>query len=542
MPSSLRIAERPLDPARPTQPPDAAASPRLWLTVTVVLALVAFWPLIGLEAGGGDGATPLPDAQDVEQLFFEPHQSAPGLIVMIAAGLFALRARRFLALAPSGRPVAAGLAFASALAIAVWSRLVAADDLLVLSLIACASGFALATRGWSGLRLIGPVLAALCFAIPVPGRVANAVIWMLQIASTDGAEWLLRIVDLPVHRDGVFMQRGDQGFLVIESCSGFRSLQILTLLAIVVGELLELRRRTLWLVVLAPLVAFALNVLRITWIVFDGQDTATASEHVGQGMTVLLVGVAALFGLARLLSPPGANRGEGHGLPEADGAEAAAAPIRRRDWRGLAGALTLLALVVHATPAWPVPSLSVPPLEDLFRDRAGWTKEEDLQIDRIFLGSIGVGRIVSRRLHYEGTVQAAPGPVEIFAALDSRSQPRSSPVSDRLLLPAREWGIEAVEARRDWRLFQDTQEAIVRRGSSRMLVRLWYVNDPGPVRDDLRSVFALTRGPVAPDRSRGVLRLATPLTGTGPVALDHARGRLDQFVVDYRADLDRVVP
>ncbi len=507
--------------------------PRLaaWQALASVLLLVAIQPLV-FPLGSPPVATST--MQDAEQFFFEPHQGSPVLILLVMGFLAWRRRDAFLASPGRPRPIPAMIATAVAGFFVVWSRLNDATDHLMLAILAGGFAFAFATRGFDGARTMSVALVPALFALPIPGRLSNEIVWFLQLASAAGAELLLNTFGVDVQRDGVFIERGGLGFLIIESCSGFRMLHTLSLLSIVIGDLLTLGRRGVLLFVVAPLVAFALNVLRVAWIVLGEEGTADASQHVGQGLTVLIAGMAILFALGLRLE---------RAAREAAGSEAGIATGSETDrplgvpvWRRLAAVLAVFAVAAHVVPAWPrstrVASLS---LVD-FEDRPRWTVEE-VGADRMFLGALGIGRIVRRRFEHAGSRQAIAGAVELFVGIESGSFPRRSPFSPLLVLPSRHFGIEQVSAERDFRIGREYREAVTRRGDQRFLTRVWYLNDPGPGVEVLRSFFALDRGPFDTHEVRVAIRVGTPIPEGGPDSLRAARGLLDLFVIRYRDEL-----
>jgi len=515
--------------------------------VVGLLGLLAYAPLL-LPADLTTTAA-IPDAQDAERFFFEPHQSSPLLVLMISGWLAWRRHERLRTLTSPPAPIACAVFLTLSLAFGVWAHLNEATDLLVFSLIAAGLAFALSARGWRGARVFVVPLIALLFALPVPGRLQNEIIWHLQSWSATSAHMVLTAAGLDVAREGLLMTRGRSGFLVIETCSGFRSIHILLLVAIVLRDLVELRRFSFLLFLATPLVAMALNALRIAWIVWGAENDATAEEHVGQGLTVLITGSFLLFGLALAI----ARLARGRALPSpADGSDPPTSPtprsIPRSAWIRMTGLFALLFVLSWTIQPWPLPrNRPSPPLDALFRDREPW-EGEALVTDRIFIGSVGLGRILHRRLDHPavrarpraGVKAQPPAAVEVFVGLESRNHPRWSPFSDLLLLPARDWGLRSREHRQDWRLFRPIDEAIVDRGEQSALVRLWRVGDAGLVRESLRSLLALERGLFARSRDRAVVRLVTTFDARDPQGLVFARKRLDQFVIDFGDDFDRI--
>ncbi len=279
---------------------------------------VALQPLLfPLESGPGAASA----MQEAEEFFFEPHQGSPALILLVMGFLAWRRSRAFRALPSRPSPIAAALATAVAAGFVVWSQLNEATDHLMLALLAGGLAFSLALRGFAGARLMAVALVPALFALPIPGRLSNEIVWFLQLASATGAELLLNTFGVGVLRDGVFIDRAGFGFLIIESCSGFRMVHTLSLLSIVIADLLSLGRRGALLFLVAPLVAFALNVLRVVWIVLGEEGTAEASQHVGQGMTVLIGGMALLFARSQARRGFGGGRGSRRGRRAPTGTE-----------------------------------------------------------------------------------------------------------------------------------------------------------------------------------------------------------------------------
>jgi exosortase/archaeosortase family protein len=376
-------------------------------------------------------------------------------------------------------------------------------------------------------------LLALLLAIPVPGPLQNELVWTLQRWSAGGARTLLELSGLELGGNGVMLIHGDAGFLVIESCSGLRGIQTLTLIALVVRDLFASAGRREWLLVaLAPWLALGLNVVRVAWIAAVGAGDAVSQGHVGQGMTVLLAGTVVLFVMGHLL----AGRAEGGAARSSD------APLPL-PWKWLCGGLALLAALSIWISPWPAPRPPRPPLAELFSDRAGW-QAEDVKPDLMFVGNLRLGQIVQRRFqrlgsedeHERGAV------VELFVGIEAPGEPRRSPFSSKLALPARDWSIDAAERTRDWRLWRDVDVAVARRGQQHALVHTWRLGDEGPPREVMRSLLALERGPLARRGPRSVVRLVTSLGGTGPRARADAKRAIDRFIVAFGDDLEALDP
>jgi exosortase/archaeosortase family protein len=101
---------------------------------------------------------------------------------------------------------------------------------------------------------------------------------------------------------------------VIESCSGLRGIEVLTIVALAIRELFSASGTRSWSVVaIAPTLGFALNVLRIAVVIATTESAGSEAnleetwDHTPQGVVVLAVGTALLYLLAhRLASRAGA--------------------------------------------------------------------------------------------------------------------------------------------------------------------------------------------------------------------------------------------
>ena len=78
--------------------------------------------------------------------------------------------------------------------------------------------------GQSGLRKATPLLFLGLFAIPLPAKIDQWLIFNLQFLASQLASWILDGVGQTHFREGVVLQTETRGFLTEEACSGIRSL------------------------------------------------------------------------------------------------------------------------------------------------------------------------------------------------------------------------------------------------------------------------------------------------------------------------------
>ncbi len=486
----------------------------------MVLFAVAFGPLFGLEADRDR-------ALEVERWFFESGGTSPGLTLGIAAWLFWRRLPRLRALpAASASRAAACLAAAAALAFA-WARAAEAPDLLAPSLALGLLAFGAAARGARGARCLLHPAALLLFALPIPFPLQNEVVWQLQLWSAAGGEALLGLVGLEVSRSGVHLRHAEIEFIVIDTCSGLRSMRTLTLVAFVLRELFAGAGARAWgLVALAPLLALGLNALRIAWIATDAvrAEAAPADTHLEQGLGVLFAGTALLFAIGHLLERE--RRAAPRPAPAARGA---------LPWRSALAALCGLALLSQGIAPWPAPNPRAPVPSAIPLQLAGW-RGTNVEADRRFLHGIFLGTVQERLYQRSGRRAGDAGSVALFVASEVARSGRTSPASRALLLPASDWVVESSQPTRIWSLGVDGTLASVRHREGRALVYAFGLHEGGALRDSLRSLLALERGPFLRAQARVRVRIATGF-GDGRGSRERAKQRLDRFVFDFQREL-----
>src|SRR5262249_45728096 len=137
--------------------------------------------------------------------------------------------------------------------------------LLLLSL--AAVGLALGSATGAGARALRLPALVLLLGVRIPAPLRNEIVWALQRATAFGASHVLGLLRGDIAREGVILRTAVHSFHVIDGCSGLQGIAILLLMAVIVGELLELapRRRVALAAIALPL-GYALNVVRIAYI------------------------------------------------------------------------------------------------------------------------------------------------------------------------------------------------------------------------------------------------------------------------------------
>jgi exosortase len=506
-----------------------AARTVLWPVAALGLAAIAYAPL-------WRAARFTPSRQGFEVALFRPAPMPLLLVSAVALWIAWHRRARLSALAtPRSVPVAAAW-FSVAAAASTWAALTGSAQILLASAAAILLAFAAAARGGAGCRAWSLPALVLVLGLAIPPPLEAALVWQLQRWAAAGAAALLHGFGRDVELGGALLWFGGHEFEVIDGCSGLRGILILTLVALLVRELFADAgaragdgARRLWLVVLAaPLLGHALNVVRIAWVV-NGQHpealTGGAGDHTPQGIAVLAAGTAALYALGAVLAR--ARRSESTAR-EGTGNHAAL------PWRAAAIALGGLCAISYAVA--PFPAASAAPAQLAFPDAAaGWTSEP-LAPDPSFVGTLPPGWFVHRRYAKTGN-DGRVRTVELLVVTELPPPPPTTHLfTAKLAWPGSGW---IVRMRRSTELLPlarevELDESASASGPEHALGYLWRPRDEGLARESVRSLLALDATPWRRTRPRAVVRLVAPMPQGGPVAYTIAKRALDVFVSDFR--------
>ena len=160
--------------------------------------------------------------------------------------------------------------------------------------------------GWSHFRALIFPWAFLFLMVPIPTLILNEITLPLQFLASNLGASLLRLVGVPVLREGNVIQLPAITLEVVEACSGIRSLVSLITLAIIYGYLLEKDKviRVL-LVASAVPIAIAANALRIMGTGLAGSywspDKAEGFFHEFSGWVIFVLSLLMLFAVHRVL-------------------------------------------------------------------------------------------------------------------------------------------------------------------------------------------------------------------------------------------------
>lgn len=230
-----------------------------------------------------------------------------GFLVVPVAVYLAWERRDALVAAPS-RPSVLGLVVIVASLLVLAAGTLGAELFLTrVALVGVLLGVVLFVWGWHHTRLLAFPLSFLLLMIPLPAIVFNQIALPLQLLASRVGEVGLRLVGVPVLREGNLMLLASTTLEVAEACSGIRSLVSLLTLGIVYGYFTDSRLWMRWLLALAtvPIAVFT-NGLRVagTGVAahYYGPEVADGFLHAFSGWLVFVSALALLFALREVVN------------------------------------------------------------------------------------------------------------------------------------------------------------------------------------------------------------------------------------------------
>ncbi|PPD12390.1 exosortase B [Methylophilus sp.] len=184
------------------------------------------------------------------------------------------------------------------------------QDILILDLgahILLVAGLILLFKGYKTLQLLWFPLFFMCFMIPLPGFLIDAVTMPMKIAVSHVAEHILYWFGYPIARTGVILQIGQYQLLVADACAGMHTLISLEALGLLYLNLVKhdslFRNLTLALLIIP--ISFTANSIRVIVITlvtyYFGDEVGQGFIHGFAGMFLFLVALILIISVDSLL-------------------------------------------------------------------------------------------------------------------------------------------------------------------------------------------------------------------------------------------------
>jgi len=470
---------------------------------------------------------------------FSPVDAIPQLYFALAAAFVYRRRNSFRrAMEASGAPARALAPLLVGSVLFVWGHYTAATDLLLISFVLVTLGTALLWFG-TGFALEWSIpCVILAFAFPIPAALTNQVFYFLRIWTAEQVAALLTLVEYPVYHEGNVIYGANVVAHVIDSCSGLRAMEMLTLAAFVFVHWTPADRLRGWLLIaLAPPIAYGFNLLRVCFIIPDPTSDLSAT-HTVQGWLAFFGALTLLVVIDRLLgrllrgragtgSVPSPARG-----PLRPAADALAlASSRAGAWSvALAALLASLLGVSIWMPEWRPADGEASAREVIFRGPSvelplamgDWKMGAEIPLDLDFIWTLRFAEYASRLYWLDGDS------VDVFIGYGNRGDRSRSLLSPKNGLPGRGWEVENRSFARLDAWDTGVERIAARSGPRRILTYHWYEGLDTLAAETLRALFATDQSPLWRSQRPRVIRIGTSV-GVGPLAEAEAEARLQAF-------------
>ncbi|WP_371925199.1 exosortase/archaeosortase family protein [Desulfobulbus alkaliphilus] len=174
------------------------------------------------------------------------------------------------------------------------------------SLIIVLLGGTLFILGTAATRKLLLPIAYLIFMVPLPAILWNKIAFPMQLFSSAITEDVIRLIGIPVFREGNVLHLAQTTLEVVDACSGLRSLTTMFALSAVLAWLSGYPAWKKWLLFFAaaPIAIFA-NIVRLTGTAglasIYGEQVAQGFLHDFSGLFTFVLGLLLLLLTSRLL-------------------------------------------------------------------------------------------------------------------------------------------------------------------------------------------------------------------------------------------------
>ncbi len=456
-----------------------------------------------------------------EQFLFEANEAAGAPVLVLSLWLLYRRSHYRDVLRGPGAPRAAAVPLLLTAALFGWGVYTEAPDLQLASSIGLLTGVVLMLGGRAGLRAYWLPIVFLGFALPISPVLLAATIYPIQLMTAQYAGLILNAIGVASFVQGDQILRPENTFIVIETCSGIRTMLTLSMLTILLIDLFERRGwHAAILIGLAPIVAFLTNGVRVVSLVLN-PASSIYSIHNLQGIAMLLVGLTTIYlidgRLERILGTRDPNAEDGdYGLARAD---APSPPRRILQLYAIASLLVAMLVLGRFLPTWSgARALGEPPSELLARV-FGEDPSSPYPMDYNFVGSVHYLAQARHRTPIDGAG------VEIHLGVANEQQREYSILTKRLAWPGT--GYAPIEER-----FEElipggplARRMVLRRGAGSMLTYSWIERRASLPIEWFRQAAALDRSPLVRPGHMLAIRLSTRY-GLGGSQVEKAEERI----------------
>lgn len=202
-----------------------AATRPIWRVLAISSALVFLYATVLMKLGNA---------------WWTDENYSHGLLIPVVIGYILWSQRERFSREPVRPSFVWGLAAVVVALLGLWAGVAGAELFAQrISLVLMLAGVVVYLLGFRFLKLTLVPLGLLLLAIPIPAIIFNKIAFPLQLFASRCAVWSMRLLDIPVLRQGNVIELMPLGshetrkLEVVEACSGIRSLMTLATLAVV---------------------------------------------------------------------------------------------------------------------------------------------------------------------------------------------------------------------------------------------------------------------------------------------------------------------
>ena len=481
-----------------------------------------------------------------EEFFFEANEAAGAPVLVLSLWLFYRRSHYRDLLLGEGAPAFGLPVLALSAALYAWGHLTGAPDLQLASVIGVLTGAVLLLGGPPALRAFWVPIVFLGFALPLPPVLLSWSIFPIQLATAEYAGLILNAMGVESLVQGDQILRPENTFIVIETCSGVRTIVTLTMLTVLLIDLFERRGwHAFVLLLLAPVVAFLCNGVRVVTLVLN-PHSSIHSIHNLQGIVMLLVGLTLIYLLDLLLERVFGDGPRDAGPEEVlNGKTGSAHAAKRRNVMRLSGVVAVLfgLLGIRFFVASWQPPTGLAEMPDELLIRVFGNQTQPIEPDYQFRGSVRYLAHANRRVRIHGE------PLEVFLGVGNEQIREHTLLTKRLAWP--ESGFVPVDESivslgedgkgPEVRRVRRVRRVVLRRGARSVISYSWYERAGSLTAEWLRQAAALDRSPFARDEHMLAIRISAPF-GRGRATIDQAEDQIRQVWARLRPALEGYAP
>ena len=180
------------------------------------------------------------------------------------------------------------------------------NSLASVSMVMTIFGALVYLRGINAVKILTTPFILLLLLIPIPSSIYSAMTLPLQLKVSQVSEIVVKLLSVPIFREGNVLTTPEKTFQIVEACSGMRSMITLVTLSLIMGYFTFRKKWTKLVLILASIpVAIFVNIVRVVVLIlafhFYKIDLSEGTSHTWLGMAVFAIALVTLFSFQRII-------------------------------------------------------------------------------------------------------------------------------------------------------------------------------------------------------------------------------------------------